>query len=149
MPTYESVPATCEAEQYMPDAQRELPDGVYQDAPMHTPYVITAHGQRAYLEPGDFIVKEPDGSGHYPVKPKIFAKRWRLKADPQPAAETIVVTASPHDGGCWYCRRVDEGLVFCCEFDTYVHPHCARLARDENPDDREAAIIAAEVLPKP
>lgn len=36
------------------------------------PYVITIHGQRAYLDPGDWIITEPDGIHHYPCKPDIF-----------------------------------------------------------------------------
>ena len=39
-------------------------------------YVITAHGQRVYLVYGDWIVTEPDGRGHYPVKPDIFAATY-------------------------------------------------------------------------
>lgn len=35
--------------------------------------VTTAHGQKAYLEPGDWIIAEPDGRGYYPCKPDIFA----------------------------------------------------------------------------
>jgi hypothetical protein len=33
---------------------------------------VTAHGQRVYLEPGDWIRAEPDGRGHYPIKADIF-----------------------------------------------------------------------------
>jgi hypothetical protein len=40
------------------------------------PYVVTAHGQRAYLAPGDWVIEEPGGEGHYPCKPDIFEKRW-------------------------------------------------------------------------
>lgn len=39
-------------------------------------YVVTIHGQKAYLEPGDWVVTEPDGEHYYPVKPDIFAVRW-------------------------------------------------------------------------
>jgi hypothetical protein len=35
-------------------------------------YVITAHGQQAYLAPGDWVICEPDGRGYYPCKPDIF-----------------------------------------------------------------------------
>ncbi len=36
-------------------------------------YVVTTHGQKAYLDEGDWIVTEPDGNGYYPCKPDIFA----------------------------------------------------------------------------
>lgn len=48
----------------------ESPAGVEYDG--GKPFVVTAHKQRVYVEPGDMIVPEPDGSGHYPVKPDIF-----------------------------------------------------------------------------
>lgn len=35
-------------------------------------YVVTIHGQRAYLEPGDWVLPEPGGEGHYPVKDEVF-----------------------------------------------------------------------------
>lgn len=51
----------------------------------------------------------------------------------------------PSNGGCWYCHQEDDDLVFCCEFDTWVHPECAKEAA-KDPDDREAAIIYREVM---
>jgi hypothetical protein len=39
-------------------------------APRH--FVVTAHRQRVYLEPGDWVIAEPDGVHHYPCKPDIF-----------------------------------------------------------------------------
>jgi hypothetical protein len=35
-------------------------------------YVVTIHGQKAYLAPGDWVITEPDGVHHYPCKPDIF-----------------------------------------------------------------------------
>jgi len=35
-------------------------------------YVVTAHGQRAYLEPGDWVITEPENRGFYPCKDDIF-----------------------------------------------------------------------------
>jgi hypothetical protein len=50
----------------------------------------------------------------------------------------------PNAGGCWYCNRKDDDLVFCREFDTWVHRMCAlRASRDL--EDQEAQIINAEV----
>lgn len=34
--------------------------------------VTTAHGQPVYLQPGDWIVKEPNGNGYYPIKDEIM-----------------------------------------------------------------------------
>ena len=39
-------------------------------------YVVTIHRQKVYLEPGDYVVTEPDGQHFYPVKPDIFTARW-------------------------------------------------------------------------
>lgn len=39
-------------------------------------YVVTAHLQKVYLEPGDWILPEPDGEHFYPVKPDIFAATY-------------------------------------------------------------------------
>jgi len=47
------------------------------------PYVETAHGQRAFLAPGDWVIAEPDGRG-YPCKPDIF------QASYEPAESTNV-----------------------------------------------------------
>jgi hypothetical protein len=46
-----------------------------------THYVTTIHGQRVYLEPGDWVVHEPDGIHFYPVKDDIFQKRWQEVAN--------------------------------------------------------------------
>ncbi|GAG12165.1 unnamed protein product, partial [marine sediment metagenome] len=35
-------------------------------------YVVTIHDQKVYLEPGDWIIAEPDGVHFYPCKPDIF-----------------------------------------------------------------------------
>jgi hypothetical protein len=39
-------------------------------------YVVTAHYQKVYLEPGDWIVPEPDGEHYYPIKNDIFTKTY-------------------------------------------------------------------------
>jgi hypothetical protein len=46
---------------------------------------------------------------------------------------------------CWYCNEDRGPLVFCTEFDTYVHVACVKqAAKDAN--DQEAQIIANEIL---
>lgn len=38
--------------------------------------VRTAHGEITRIAPGDWIIAEPDGRGHYPCKPDIFAATY-------------------------------------------------------------------------
>jgi hypothetical protein len=54
---------------------------------------------------------------------------------------------SPNDGGCWYCHNKDEGLVFCMEFDTFIHIDCIKEQIASLPpecEDQELKIIARE-----
>lgn len=55
------------------------PSGVQLDEAEHRFYVITIHGQKTWVEPGDYIVLEPCQAGevqrHYPVKKEIFEAR--------------------------------------------------------------------------
>ena len=46
------------------------------------PHVHTAHGQIVILTPGDWIAPEPDGRGHYPIKPDIFASSYEPIGEP-------------------------------------------------------------------
>lgn len=71
---FRSIPIEIEAEQYRPE-QPVGPAGVIFDTG-EQPYVVTIHGQRCYIEPGDWIVPEPDGIHYYPVKPAVFAARY-------------------------------------------------------------------------
>lgn len=73
-------PVVVEAVQFLPDENplTAWPDGVTPWDRGHTPpdmswgYVVTIHGQQTHVHPGDWIVTEPDGGYHYPVKPDIF-----------------------------------------------------------------------------
>lgn len=49
------------------------PDGVEIDA-LGKAYVTTAHNQRVYLESGDWVRKEQNGNGYYPIKDSIMPK---------------------------------------------------------------------------
>jgi len=71
MAKYRKKPKIDEATQWFPGKYVE---GVFSNGTgdEHGAYVITIHGQRAYLAPGDFVVTEPDGIHHYPCKPDIF-----------------------------------------------------------------------------
>ncbi len=58
-------------------------------------YVVTIHGQPAYLQNGDWVITEPDGEHHYPCKPDIFEATYeavvplweQMGYDPQSVAE--------------------------------------------------------------
>ena len=52
---------------------------------------------------------------------------------------------APHDGGCWYCHKADENLVFSIEWDAYVHLACVREALERDPQDAEAWVFAREL----
>lgn len=87
MQKYKSLPSECMAEQFGGFYATPYPEGVEMEDNSNDAartemfgryafYVITTHGQRAYLQPGDWVVREPNGNGYYPVKPEIFEKRW-------------------------------------------------------------------------
>jgi hypothetical protein len=38
--------------------------------------VVTAHGQKTEVQTDDWVISEPDGRGHYPCKPDIFAATY-------------------------------------------------------------------------
>ncbi len=39
-------------------------------------FVVTAHGQKTWVDRHDWIITEPDGRGYYPCKPDIFAATY-------------------------------------------------------------------------
>lgn len=68
MAKYRKKPVIVEASQWLPGAEIT---GVYRDNSDGS-YVITVHGQQAFLRPGDWVITEPDGVHHYPCKPGYF-----------------------------------------------------------------------------
>jgi hypothetical protein len=74
MPKYRKKPMIVEAEQWwspataVPGVKMETLD----EAQTPRAYVVTVHGQRAYLAPGDWVITEMDGVHHYPCKPDVF-----------------------------------------------------------------------------
>lgn len=60
----------------------------------------------------------------------------------------------PDEGGCWYCHTDYPPLVFCREFDTYIHKDCAREAYLDSKawekagcvEDVEARLIYEELF---
>lgn len=72
---FRKKPVVVEAVQF-DGAPRNDPPGVFRREEDDTPYVVTTHGQRCYIEPGDWIIPEPDGVHFYPCKPDIFAATY-------------------------------------------------------------------------
>jgi hypothetical protein len=73
MPRFRKIPVEIEAVQF--DGMND-PAGVLRREEDHAPYVVTIHGQRCYIQVGDWIVPEPDGVHFYPIKPDIFAATY-------------------------------------------------------------------------
>jgi hypothetical protein len=73
MPKFRRKPVVIEAEQFN---GLNDPRGVFRRVEDDSPYVVTIHGQRCYIEPGDWIIPEPDGVHYYPCKPGIFADTY-------------------------------------------------------------------------
>jgi hypothetical protein len=44
-------------------------------------YVVTAHEQKVYLEPGDWIAPEGDGVHYYPIKDEIKQRTYDAADD--------------------------------------------------------------------
>jgi hypothetical protein len=86
MARYRKRPIEVEAKQWFPGryvqgVRKETPDEAVLIVVDKTrfqqqsrAYVITIHGQRAYLDPGDWVIAESDGEHFYPCKPDEFAR---------------------------------------------------------------------------
>ena len=72
---FRKKPVEVEANQFLGN-QASDPVGVFRREEDRSPYVVTIHDQRCYIEPGDWILPEPDGVHYYPVKPAIFAATY-------------------------------------------------------------------------
>jgi hypothetical protein len=68
---FRKKPVVVEAEQWFPG---KAVAGVTEEG--GSAFVVTAHGQKAYLAAGDWVIAEPGGRGHYPCKPDIFAATY-------------------------------------------------------------------------
>lgn len=74
MANYRKKPVIVEAQQFWPDKPLPFryrgPVVCFEDGKF---YVETIHGERATLEPGDWVILEPRGKFNaYPCKPDIF-----------------------------------------------------------------------------
>jgi hypothetical protein len=87
MAKYRKKPVVIEAVQWFPNSGIHHP-GVWCDhdgVDAERPYVITIHNQRAYLDPGDWILPEPKQGLFYPCKPDIFAATYEDADTPMPS----------------------------------------------------------------
>jgi hypothetical protein len=71
-------PTEVEAEQFFPEKGLPFQDrGPVVCFDEKGWYVETVHGERASLEPGDWVILEPRGRAHaYPCKPGIFESTY-------------------------------------------------------------------------
>jgi hypothetical protein len=84
VPKFRKKPVEVEAEQFGGFYATPHPAGVGMDDNSNHPergeryafFVVTAHGHKTPIEQGDWIITEPDGRGHYPCKPDIFAATY-------------------------------------------------------------------------
>jgi hypothetical protein len=78
MGKYRRKPIVIEANQFWHAATGPLGTCVEEDG---RAYVVTAHEQKVYLEPGDWIVAEPGVPNRfYPIKPEIFSSTYEAIA---------------------------------------------------------------------
>ncbi len=90
MPTYTSLPATIEAIQFVPSENNLAEYEDFEPSPelwlrQSTGAPIGADLYQLWVQKsgawcdiniGDYIIKEPDGSGLYPCAQAIFESRW-------------------------------------------------------------------------
>ena len=91
MAKFRKKPVVVEAEQFKGFYATPWPPGLQVEGHYEF-FVITAHGQKTYVEPDDWIIAEPDGRGHYPCKPDIFAATYEsvCTCDPHGVCEAPV-----------------------------------------------------------
>ena len=117
MPRFQSKPREIEAEQY--HGNTPFPAGVCKTdheqpttrSGMDHPHVHTAHDQIVYLAPGDWVIPERDGRGHYPCKPDIFAATYELVT--KPTNQQAGKCGKGIDCGCGEASHVDCGIASC------------------------------------
>lgn len=81
--SFTSKPAACKAVKFDPDIGHPAVRCTHQGSvPSTTLYEITTRQGLSGIDPGDWIITEPDGAGFYPCKPAIFEKRWEEEENP-------------------------------------------------------------------
>lgn len=68
------------------------------------PTVLTIHLQVTATAPGDYIVREPDGVHHYPVKSAIFEKRYEV-IDESPINPLVKLFPIPSGTPATRCKK--------------------------------------------
>jgi hypothetical protein len=82
MPRFRRKPTETEAEQFTHPAT--APRGVYVGENGEC-WVVTIHGHKTPVVPGDWIMPEPDGEHFYPIKDDVFRATW----DPIPEQHEV------------------------------------------------------------
>lgn len=77
---FRKKPVEIEAVQFLDSAT--APKGVFVEEDGRC-YVVTVHPQRCYLQPGDWIIPEPDGEHFYPCRPDIFEATYESVYPPE------------------------------------------------------------------
>jgi hypothetical protein len=91
MKQYRHRPTVTRAAQYFASQLPEdRPEGVQVQFGEGKPFVVTVHGERAYLVDGDYVVAEPDGEHFYPCKSDIFVSHYEEMAGEEPQIEVGV-----------------------------------------------------------
>lgn len=89
MACYRKKPAYREAEQFRGFYVTPYPPGLEFEDNSNDPaaqaargryafYVVTTQGQKVYVQPGEYIVKEPNGNGYYPCEAATFEREHEL-----------------------------------------------------------------------
>ena len=110
MPLFRKIPKIIEAVQF-DDIPRDDPPGVFRRPEDDSPYVVTIHGQRCYIESGDWMIPEPDGIHYYPCKDDVFKATYEIASHVSipsawldtPQVEGVMTTGStpPLKDGEW------------------------------------------------
>jgi hypothetical protein len=86
VPKYRKRPIVVEAEPWFPSvAVKGVRHFPAMNGMSECWFVVTIHGQHAYLSPGDWVITESDGEHHYPCKPDEFDRIYEPVA-PNPDA---------------------------------------------------------------
>jgi hypothetical protein len=74
---YRKKPVVVEAVQWFHDRPHPAVKLTAPDRGSLTPRgIVQTAGGKAIVEDGDWLITEPDGRGHYPCKPDIFAATY-------------------------------------------------------------------------
>lgn len=75
MPLFRKKPVVVHAEQFRKRSEG-IPGVFFDENDNH--WVVTMHGDKIPVVPGDWIIREPDGEHYYPCKPDVFAATYEI-----------------------------------------------------------------------